>query len=117
MIAALLPIGGGGLRQLGQDGLHADALARQWRRQVQLDRLPAFPDRRSPCRIDAAKGPRRHHCSPWHAELVTSYRDARHADELRMDEVAMGYPREETEYRRDVGLVDFGQWLRGHRRG
>lgn len=68
----------------------------------------------SPCRISTNK--RRHHCSPQHAELVLSYRDARRADELRADVESYGYATELAEYRRDHPAVTFKAWLKAHKR-
>lgn len=66
----------------------------------------------SPCR--ASKGPRRHRCSWWHSELVTSYRCARQAQDERAEAWSIGYATELAAFYRDVEPpVTFRQWLQG----
>lgn len=77
--------------------------------------MAAIPDRRSPCRIDQAKGARRHHCSAEHADLVESFRLAQYAQDARCEQAAIGYATEEAAYyARDGGTerrVTFKDWL------
>lgn len=61
----------------------------------------------SPCR--------RHPCSWWHAELVTSYRSARAAWEEQEEAVSAGYATERAEFRASSPPPTFGQWLRDYR--
>lgn len=66
----------------------------------------------SPCR--SGHGPRRHHCSWWHASVVESYRLARAAQEARMEAWAKGYATERADFYRDVEPpVTFRGWLLG----
>lgn len=69
---------------------------------------------RGPCR--RGPGPRRHHCSWWHADLVESYRTARRAWEAEEEAVTMGYPAERAEFRASVPPPTFRAWLVGSRR-
>lgn len=67
------------------------------------------------CRRRAA-GPRRHHCSRWHAELVDGYRCEREAQLQRAEAATSGYRSELTDYWRDVERpLTFRDWLTGHR--
>lgn len=64
----------------------------------------------SPCRRRATG--RRHHCSWWHAQLVSSYQEARHAQLARAEAWASGYATELDAYWREVEApLTFGQWL------
>jgi len=64
-----------------------------------------------------AIGPRRHHCSWWHRELVEGYRLARHAQERRAEEWSHGYAIELADfYRTQERPLTFRDWLIGHRR-
>lgn len=66
--------------------------------------------RGSPCRRGV--GPRRHHCSWAHANLVESYRTARHAQELRAEAWSAGYATELAEFYRTVEPpLTFKAWL------
>lgn len=77
--------------------------------------MTALPDRQSPCRIDQEKGPRRHHCSHTHAELVEGYRLAVEDQERRAEAYSHGYPTELGEFYRDVEpRLTFRDWLLGH---
>ncbi len=80
----------------------------------------ALPDRRSPCRIDQAKGPHRHRCSLAHADLVEGYRLAVEAQNVRAESATLGYETETREYfDRDDGTerrLTFRDWLTGSRR-
>lgn len=82
--------------------------------------MAAIPDRRSPCRIDQAKGTRRHHCSAEHADLVESFRLAQEAQNLRAEAMTLGYATELRAYfDRDDGTerrVTFKHWLLHSRR-
>ncbi len=80
-----------------------------------------LPDRRSPCRIDQAKGGRRHHCSWQPADLVEGFRLEQEAQRLRAEAATHGHPRELAAYFGDDGAGDaverrltFTDWLRGH---
>lgn len=81
--------------------------------------MTRLPDRRSPCRIDKAKGPRRHHCSAWHADLVEGFRLAQHAQKMRAEAATNGYATELADYfDRHDGVerrVTFKDWLLGSR--
>lgn len=54
--------------------------------------MTRIPDRRSPCRIDKAKGNRRHPCSVFHADLVDTYRSWRDSEYAAADQAAYGTP-------------------------
>lgn len=70
----------------------------------------------SPCR--RGPGPRRHHCSWWHANLVESYRAAREAQRRRAEDATGGYGPELSDYWETIERpVTFGQWLAGYREG
>ena len=56
--------------------------------------MPGIPDRRSPCRIDQAKGKRRHHCSDGHAAFVDGFREAQRLQNERAEEATLGYETE-----------------------
>jgi hypothetical protein len=59
-----------------------------------------------------ATGPRRHHCSEAHADLVESYRLARLAQEARAEAWSAGYATELAAFYRDVERpVTFRDWL------
>lgn len=65
----------------------------------------------SPCRSDPTKA-RPHRCSWWHAELVSSYRRARHDQEQRAEAASHGYDTELAAYYRDQEApVTFRRWL------
>lgn len=53
---------------------------------------------RSPCRIDVAKGKRRHRCSRQHADVVYGYRAWRDYEYDRAETEAGGYATELTDY-------------------
>ena len=63
-----------------------------------------------------SSGPRRHHCSWWHSDLVESYRLAREAWEAQADAAAIGYATELAEYRLAHPPPTFRQWLVQYRR-
>ena len=57
-----------------------------------------------------------HPCGAYHQDLVLGYRLARHAQETRCEDVAMGYPEETSIYYRDVeAALTFKDWLIGNR--
>lgn len=60
--------------------------------------MPGIPDRRSPCRIDQAKGKRRHHCSTGHADFVDGFREAQRLQNDRAEEATLGYATELADY-------------------
>lgn len=60
--------------------------------------MTRIPDRRSPCRIDQAKGNRRHPCSEAHADLVKGFRIAQHEQNERAEAVTLGYETELADY-------------------
>jgi hypothetical protein len=63
-----------------------------------------------------ATGPRRHHCSEHHADLVESYRLARAAQEERAEAWAIGYATELAVFYRDVEPpILFRTWLQDFR--
>jgi hypothetical protein len=79
----------------------------------------ALADQLSPCRIDKAKGARRHRCSPHHADLVEGFRLAVEAQDTRAEAATHGYstelaayfdPHDGTERR-----LTFRDWLKGYR--
>jgi hypothetical protein len=79
------------------------------------------PDWRSPCRIDEAKGLRRHHCSTAHADLVRGFHLEQHAQHLRAEAATNGHATELAAYFGDDGTGDaverritFKDWLLGH---
>jgi hypothetical protein len=83
--------------------------------------MSRLPDRQSPCRIDKAKGNRRHPCSRWHAELVEGFRLERHAQQLRAEAATHGHDTELAAYFGDDGngspverRLTFREWLVGH---
>lgn len=64
-----------------------------------------------------SKGPRYHHCSWWHRDLVEGYRLARHAQEMRAEAYSIGYPTELREFYRTVERpLTFRDWLIGSAR-
>lgn len=66
------------------------------------------------CRVDPAKGNRRHRCSAWHRDLVEGYRLARYAQDQRAEEYSIGYRTELAEFYRDVETsLAFRDWLLG----
>ena len=67
----------------------------------------------SPCRADPAKGPRRHRCSRWHAELVDGYRAARAAWEAAAEAASGGYATELAEHAASMPAVTFRDYLIG----
>lgn len=82
--------------------------------------MSRLPDRRSPCRIDKAKGNRRHPCSVHHADLVDGFRLAQEAQQLRAEAATHGYETELAAYFGDDGTGDaverrltFREWLEG----
>lgn len=84
--------------------------------------MAGIPDRRSPCRIDQAKGKRRHHCSDAHADLVEGFREAQRLQEERAEEVTLGYETELKLYfdplngtERRLTFRDWLQWSRDER--
>jgi hypothetical protein len=63
-----------------------------------------------------ATGPRRHHCSEHHADLVESYRLARAAQEARAEAWAIGYATELAAFYAEVEPpVLFKTWLQDFR--
>lgn len=61
-------------------------------------------------------GPRRHHCSEWHADLVESYRLARAAQDERAEAWAIGYATELAAFYAEVEPpVTFKAWLQDFR--
>lgn len=60
-------------------------------------------------------GPRRHHCSWWHAGLVDSYRHARQAWEQLEEAATMQYAAEREEFRRLNPPPTFRRWLEQYR--
>ena len=78
--------------------------------------MPGIPDRRSPCRIDQAKGKRRHHCSTAHADLVEGFREAQRLQEERAEEATLGYATELADYFHPMNgqerRLTFQDWLR-----
>jgi hypothetical protein len=82
--------------------------------------MTRIADRRSPCRIDQAKGNRRHPCSREHADLVADFRREQHAQWLRAQAATHGYATELAAYFGDDGAHDaverrltFKDWLIG----
>lgn len=70
---------------------------------------------RSPCHAKA-EGPRRHHCSPSHADLVEGYTLAVEAQRARAEAYSHGYRTELEEFYRDVeARLTFRAWLEGAR--
>ncbi len=64
-----------------------------------------------------ATGPRRHHCSEFHRDLVEGYRLARDAQLERAQAETLGYGRELAEYFRDTERpLTFRDWLTWSRR-
>lgn len=83
--------------------------------------MTRLSDWASPCRIDKAKGGRRHHCSTAHADLVRGFRLEQHAQRQRAEAATHGYPTELAAYFGDDGTGDaverritFKDWLIGH---
>lgn len=83
--------------------------------------MSRLPDWRSPCRIDQDKGPRRHHCSTAHADLVRDFRIEQEAQRRRAEDATLGYATEIAAYFGDDGAHDavekrltFRDWLIGH---
>jgi hypothetical protein len=83
--------------------------------------MSRLADWRSPCHIDQRKGPRRHHCSTAHADLVRSFRLEQHAQQLRAEAATHGYGTELAAYFGDDGngspverRLTFREWLVGH---
>lgn len=73
--------------------------------------------RRSTTCLDRATGPRRHHCSWWHQDIVEGYRTARAAQEARAEAWAVGYATELADFYRDVEPpLTFREWLIGSAR-
>lgn len=63
-----------------------------------------------------ARGPRVHHCSWQHRELVEGYRLARAAQLQRAESWSLGYGAELVEFWRDVERpLTFRAWLEGSR--
>lgn len=60
-------------------------------------------------------GPRVHHCSWWHEDLVESYRTARAAWEAQEEAVALGYGTERAEFAAATTPPTFRAWLAGYR--
>lgn len=62
---------------------------------------------------------RRHFCSAWHFELVTSYRAERERQELALEEITLGYPADRELYLARGGRrpVTFREWLIAHAGG
>lgn len=82
--------------------------------------MTALPGWRSPCRIDAAKGSRRHHCSSAHADLVRGFRLEQESQRSRAEAATHGYETELAAYFGDDGTGDaverrlnFKDWLIG----
>lgn len=65
--------------------------------------MPCAP-RMSGCRSDCL-----------HRRMVLDYRIARHADEMQAEEAAIGYATEYAEYVQEHPLINFKDWLIGHR--
>lgn len=61
-------------------------------------------------------GPRVHHCSWWHEDLVESYRTARRAQEDRAEAATLAYQTELSDYFETVERrVTFRAWLAEYR--
>lgn len=75
---------------------------------------PARPRFRSPtCRV--SDGPRRHPCSPFHADLVEGYRIWRDVELEIADLECIGYQTELDEYWLTHERPTFGRYLRDMR--
>lgn len=77
--------------------------------------MPGIPDRRSPCRIDQAKGKRRHHCSTGHADVVQGFRSAQYDQDCRAEAATNGYATELADYFHPLNgqerRLTFRDWL------
>ena len=77
--------------------------------------MARIPDHRSPCRIDKAKGPRRHACSTEHADIVEGFREAQRLQEERAERECIGYATELEAYFHPQNGVErrltFRDWL------
>jgi hypothetical protein len=61
--------------------------------------------------------PRHRSCSPAHAALVEDYRLERWRQEQMMSDLTGSYPGDITHWKAKGGkLIDFGHWLRAHKR-
>lgn len=62
--------------------------------------------------------PRHRQCSPAHADLVRSYRDERHRQEIVWEGMTGGWAGDAKHLRgKGYSLITFSDWLRGHKRG
>ena len=75
--------------------------------------MARIPDRRSPCRIDQAKGKRRHACSADHADFVEGFREAQRLQEERAERECIGYATELEAYFHPQNGVERRLTLRG----